>query len=86
MLENNSNSKNSHIFTGHVLADPKYFHELLHELNTCRGHFLYGMESWSFKAAHGNLYSYLRENKLNSFTANKLKRILEFWTDFTENS
>lgn len=46
MLENNSNSKNSHIFTGHTLADPKYFHELLHELNTCRGHFLYGMESW----------------------------------------
>lgn len=45
MLENNSNSKNSHIFTGHTLADPKYFHELLHELNTYRGHFLRGMES-----------------------------------------
>lgn len=66
MLENNSNSKNSHIFTGHTLADPKYFHELLHELNTYRGHFLCGTESWSFKTAHRSLYGNLTENKTNT--------------------
>jgi len=45
MLENSLNGKNSHVFTGHILADPKYFHELLNELNTYRGHFLHAMES-----------------------------------------
>lgn len=51
---------------GHTLADPKSFHELLHELNTYRGHFLHWTENWSSKAAHRNLYGNLTENKTNT--------------------
>lgn len=59
MLENNSNS---------TLADPKYFHKLLHALNMYRGR-CHGTESWSFKAAPRNMYGNITENKANTVSS-----------------